>query len=145
VSRSGAALAAARLRRFTRRDANRLSQHAALPVIAGATVLKGLRLHGRGLEPGIGVVLVSGAGASFASALVSMWLMAQVKRDRSLMPYAAYRAVLAAVILRRWCKPRGDEKDSPGRERKLHQHMRMRSIRKTRGNHRRVAQNTGDT
>ena len=41
VSRNGATLAAARLRRFTREDANRLSRHVALPVIAGATLLKG--------------------------------------------------------------------------------------------------------
>jgi undecaprenyl-diphosphatase len=37
VSRNGATLAAGRFRRFTRADANRLSRHAALPVIAGAT------------------------------------------------------------------------------------------------------------
>ena len=43
VSRNGATLAAARLRGFTREDANRLSRHVALPVIAGATLLKAFR------------------------------------------------------------------------------------------------------
>jgi undecaprenyl-diphosphatase len=47
VSRNGATLAAARMRRFSRVDANRLSRHAALPVIAGATLLKGVRLYRR--------------------------------------------------------------------------------------------------
>jgi undecaprenyl-diphosphatase len=100
VSRNGATLAAARLRGFTREDANRLSRHAALPVIAGATLLKGTRLRRRGLEPGTGAVFAVGAAASFASTLVSTWLIRQVERDRSLLPYAAYRVVLASAIIR---------------------------------------------
>ena len=44
VSRNGATLAAARLRGFDRADANALSRHVALPVIVGATALKGARL-----------------------------------------------------------------------------------------------------
>ena len=51
VSRNGATLAAARRRRFTREDANKLSRHVALPVIAGATLLKTVRLARRGLPP----------------------------------------------------------------------------------------------
>jgi undecaprenyl-diphosphatase len=100
VSRNGATLAAARLRGFTREDANRLSRHAALPVIAGATVLKGARLRRRGLEPGYRATFAAGAAASFASTLVSTWLIRQVERDRSLLPYAAYRVALASVMIR---------------------------------------------
>lgn len=101
VSRNGATLAAARLRRFTREDANRLSRHVALPVIAGATALKGVRLRRRGLPPGSALAFAVGASASFASTLCSTWLIRQVERDRSLLPYAAYRTALAAVTLRR--------------------------------------------
>jgi undecaprenyl-diphosphatase len=101
VSRNGATLAAARLRRFTREDANRLSRHVALPVIAGATALKGVRLASRGLPPGTGGAIAVGAAASFASTLGSTWLIRQVERDRSLAPYAAYRAALATAVLRR--------------------------------------------
>jgi undecaprenyl-diphosphatase len=101
VSRNGATLAAARLRGFTRTDANRLSRHAALPVIAGATLLKGARLARRGLEPGTGTTFAAGATASFASTLASTWLIRQVERDRSLLPYAAYRMALAAAIILR--------------------------------------------
>ncbi len=61
VSRNGATLAAARWRRFTRVDANRLSRHAALPIIAGATLLKGMRLRARGLPPGAAVPFAAGA------------------------------------------------------------------------------------
>jgi undecaprenyl-diphosphatase len=98
VSRNGATLAAARWRRFTRVDANRLSRHAALPVIAGATVLKGVRLYRRGLRPGAALPLAVGAGAAFASTLASRWLIGQVERNRSLAPYAAYRLGLAGLV-----------------------------------------------
>jgi undecaprenyl-diphosphatase len=101
VSRNGATLAAARRRRFTREDANKLSRHVALPVIAGATLLKGVRLARRGLPPRSALPIAVGAGASFASTLGSTWLIRQVERDRSLLPYALYRIGLAAVILGR--------------------------------------------
>jgi undecaprenyl-diphosphatase len=101
VSRNGATLAAARARRFTREDANRLSRHVALPIIAGATLLKVVRLSQRGLPAGTAGVLALGAACSFASTLCSTWVIRQVERDRSLLPYAIYRAALAGVIVRR--------------------------------------------
>jgi undecaprenyl-diphosphatase len=104
VSRNGATLAAARLRHFTREDANRLSRHVALPVIAGAAVLRAARFRRRGLPSGAGPAFLAGVGGSFASTLGSTWLIRQVERDRSLLPYAAYRAVLAATALRRLAK-----------------------------------------
>ena len=113
VSRNGATLAAARLRRFTREDANRLSRHAALPVIAAATLLKGIRLRSDGLPPGARRTFAAGAAASFASTLGSTWLIRQVERDRSLVPYAAYRAALATAVLLRLAQRRGDPKDRP--------------------------------
>ena len=101
VSRNGATLAAARLRRFTRADANRLSRHVALPVIAGATLLKTIRLGRRGLPPGTAIPFAAGAAASFGSTLGSTWLIRQVERDRSLLPYAVYRIALALVVIGR--------------------------------------------
>jgi len=101
VSRNGATLAAARFRRFTREDANRLSRHVALPVIAGATLLKGVRLRRRGVPSGMAIPFAAGAAASFVSTLGSTWLIHQVERDRSLLPYALYRAGLALVVMRR--------------------------------------------
>jgi undecaprenyl-diphosphatase len=101
VSRNGATLAAARMRHFTREDANRLSRHVALPVIAGATLLKGVRLAQRGVPRGTRTAFALGAAASFGSTLGSTWLIRQVERDRSLLPYAAYRIALAATVLRR--------------------------------------------
>ena len=106
VSRNGATLAAARLREFTREEANRLSRHVALPVIAGATLLKTERLRRRGIPRAIRTPLAAGAAASFASTLGSTWLIRQVERDRSLLPYAAYRIALGGLVLRRLIRPR---------------------------------------
>lgn len=99
VSRNGATLAAARLRGFDRVDANALSRHCALPIIVGAVLLKGSRLAGR--RTGFESRLAAGAAAAFASTLGSRWLIRQVERDRSLLPYALYRAALATAVIRR--------------------------------------------
>jgi undecaprenyl-diphosphatase len=101
VSRNGATLTAARLRRFARVDAERLSRHVALPVIGGATFLKCLRLWQRGLPEGSGGTFAVGVVSSFASTLASMPLIELVERDRPLWPFAAYRIALGSVALRR--------------------------------------------
>jgi undecaprenyl-diphosphatase len=99
VSRNGATLAAARWRRFTREQANMLSRTVALPVIVGATALKGVRLRRRGVAAGLRRAIAAGTAASFVSTLASQQLIRLVERDRALWPYAAYRAALAAVVV----------------------------------------------
>jgi undecaprenyl-diphosphatase len=99
VSRNGATLAAARWRGFTREHANLLSRTVALPIIVGATILKGARLAGRPMDPPLRRAMGVGVAASFASTLASQGLIRQVERDRALWPYAAYRVALAAVVL----------------------------------------------
>jgi undecaprenyl-diphosphatase len=106
VSRNGATLAAARRRRFTRVDANVLSRHAALPIIAGATLLKGLRLRARGLPAGSALPFAAGASAAFVSTLGSTRLIRALERDSSLLPYALYRMALAGLIVRRLVRDR---------------------------------------
>jgi undecaprenyl-diphosphatase len=99
VSRNGVTLAAARWRRFSRDQANLLSRTIALPIIVGATALKGGRLARRGTAPELRRSMAVGVAASFASTLASQRLIRLVERDRALWPYAAYRAALAAVVL----------------------------------------------
>jgi undecaprenyl-diphosphatase len=101
VSRNGATLTAARARGFRRADANALSRHVALPVIVGATLLKGVRLARRGLPAGVAGAFAAGIAAAFASTLASVRIIRAVERDRSLAPYAAYRLALAAVVVGR--------------------------------------------
>jgi undecaprenyl-diphosphatase len=99
VSRNGITLAAARWRRFSRDQANLLSRTIALPIIVGATALKGARLGKRGASPELRRSMALGVGASFASTLASQRLIYLVERDRALWPYAAYRVGLAAIVL----------------------------------------------
>jgi undecaprenyl-diphosphatase len=99
ISRNGVTLAAARWRHFSRDQANLLSRTIALPIIVGATVLKGQRLRRRGASPSLRRSMAIGVVASFASTLASQRLIHLVERDRALWPYAAYRATLAAAVL----------------------------------------------
>jgi undecaprenyl-diphosphatase len=101
VSRNGATLTAARLLRFERPAASVLSRHAALPVIAGATALKGLRLARRGLPRDLRAPFAAGAAAAFVSTLVSSPLVARMDRARSYAPFGAYRVALGIVALSR--------------------------------------------
>jgi undecaprenyl-diphosphatase len=101
VSRNGVTLAAARWRRFSRDQANLLSRTIALPIIVGATSLKGARLARRGASPELRRSLAVGVGASFASTLASQRLLGLVDGKRALWPYAVYRAALASAVLRK--------------------------------------------
>jgi undecaprenyl-diphosphatase len=105
VSRSGATLAAARARGFTRRDADRLSWRAGLPVIAGAVLLKGTR-HIQGKEheaaaPGLRPRLVIGCASAFLSTLASARVLSAERRAALLPAWAAYRGALALLAIRR--------------------------------------------
>jgi undecaprenyl-diphosphatase len=99
VSRNAATVAAARRRRYRRADANRLSRLVALPVIVGATALKGARLKRRGLNRRTGATIAAGAAAAFVSTLASQRLMSLTDRDRSPWPFAAYRLALAGAVV----------------------------------------------
>ena len=98
VSRNGATLAAARARGFDRGAASRLSWEVALPVLLGATALKGWRVAR--LFDGAERVrpLAIGAGAAFASTLATARAIG-VERRAPLWPWAVWRAGLAAAIL----------------------------------------------
>jgi undecaprenyl-diphosphatase len=100
VSRSGAALTALRGRHFAREDAHTLSWHAGLPVIAGAAALKAVRLARRGAPPRITPTLAAGAVAAFLSTLASAAPIRPAARGRALWPFALYRGVLAALLVR---------------------------------------------
>jgi len=100
VSRNGATLAAARARGFARPDASRLSWEVALPVLAGASGLKAVRVaraHGHEHRPALrplGVAVL----AAFASTLVAARRIG-IERRGPLWPWAAWRAALALAIL----------------------------------------------
>ncbi len=102
VSRNGATLTAARARGFAREDAQTLSWHVGLPVIVGASALKGWRLWRRGLPPGAGPALAAGAGSAFVSTAASVRLLRRSRVSaRALLPYAVYRCTIAAIAVLR--------------------------------------------
>lgn len=113
VSRRGATLTAARLRGFSRADADELSWLAAVPVILGACTLKGARLASeRGLTGEQRAALLAGAGASFASTLLSARLQARLRLGRMpLAPFSVYRVLLALWMLAVWPDEGGMGKD----------------------------------
>jgi undecaprenyl-diphosphatase len=92
VSRNGATLTAARLLGFRRDAASRMSRHAALPVIAGATALK-LRDLPRSRAH------VAGLTAAFASSLAAARLVPRIDRLRTYAPFGLYRIALGTFFL----------------------------------------------
>jgi undecaprenyl-diphosphatase len=96
VSRSGAVRSAARARGFTRTAAAELAAETALPVLAGATALKGARLAAR--RPSAGELAALGAGA--AAAAVSTGVARAVVRrvEPPAVVWAVYRVGLACVM-----------------------------------------------
>jgi undecaprenyl-diphosphatase len=112
VSRNGATLTAARARGFSRRDAQALSWHAALPVILGASALEVRRPVSSGAPEGTSGAPAAGAGAAFLSTLTSAALVRRTSRGRGgrgLLPCCVYRGGLALVVIRRLrCAHNGD-------------------------------------
>jgi undecaprenyl-diphosphatase len=98
ISRTGATIAAARWRRFTRGEANLLSRTVAVPVIIGATGLRVARMRRRGVSSPVRRALAAGAAASFASSLASQGLVSVLDRDQAPWPYATYRIGLACAV-----------------------------------------------
>jgi undecaprenyl-diphosphatase len=96
VSRNGATVTAARLRRFDRPSSMLLSWQAALPVVAGATVLKGARIAQRGMPRGLAAPFAAGTVSAFVTALLAAGLARGVASYR---PIAAYRVALGATAL----------------------------------------------
>ena len=96
VSRNGATLTMARWLGFERGAAGRISREAALPVIAGATVLK-LARRPAGRPAAHHAV---GFAAAFLSGLAAARLVPRIDRLRSYAPFGLYRVALGVIALR---------------------------------------------
>jgi undecaprenyl-diphosphatase len=101
VSRSGATLAAARARGFSRFDSDRLSWKVGLPVIAGATLLKGTQLARERTPRELRFPFAAGAVSAFLSTLASTRVLTPARRAALLPACAAYRSALALLVIRR--------------------------------------------
>jgi undecaprenyl-diphosphatase len=101
VSRSGATIAAARARGFSRRDADRLSWEVGLPVIAGAAALRGAQLAHGGIPREPALPLAAGAVSALFSTLASARALTPEARARLLPACILYRGMLALLVIRR--------------------------------------------
>lgn len=97
LSRTGMTVAAARRRGFTRAAAFELARQAGLPVMAGATLLKGTRLVQRGLPAELRAPFAAGTVAALGATLAA----APLRRVTAIAPIAAERVALAAAALAR--------------------------------------------
>jgi len=114
VSRSGAVRVAARARGFGRAPAAELAGELALPVMVGATALKGLRLVAARPSRTRVAALGAGAIAAVASTLAAAKLERGAAADAPLARWAAYRTVVAVVVL---AAARGDRPVGENRRR----------------------------
>jgi undecaprenyl-diphosphatase len=87
VSRNGSTLAAARLLGFAPEEANPLSREIGVPVTLGAVALRRAPLS-------------PGTAAAFASAWLTLPVLRRLDRGARLWPWAAERAVVAALCWR---------------------------------------------
>ncbi len=102
VSRNGATLTAARARGFGREASHTLSWNVALPVILGASVLKGGRLLSHGAPRRARAGLALGGASAFLSTLASVGALRERGRERrSLLGYSLYRCLLAGLVMAR--------------------------------------------
>jgi undecaprenyl-diphosphatase len=99
ISRNGATLTAARARGFDREGAHALSWSVALPVILGASALKGARLLAHGVPRHARAGLAAGGTSAFLSTLASVRVLRRgAREERSLLPYSLYRCLLAGLV-----------------------------------------------
>ncbi|HET8951474.1 MAG TPA: undecaprenyl-diphosphate phosphatase [Solirubrobacteraceae bacterium] len=96
VSRSGAVRSAARARGFTRAAAAELAAETALPIMAGATLLKGARVAAR--RPAAGELAALGAGALAAAASTALARAVTRRFEPPAAVWAAYRIALAVAV-----------------------------------------------
>jgi undecaprenyl-diphosphatase len=99
VSRQGAAFAAARIRRFTRRDSQALADEAAIPVLAAASAFKVWRLARSGIPVHLRKAFFTGAVAAFASTFAAEPLLSAERRSKTTRFWAVYRILLAAGVV----------------------------------------------
>jgi undecaprenyl-diphosphatase len=100
VSRSGITITAARFMRLDRDSAARLSFLLLIPVVFGASVLKGVKdVLITGLPSGSAGPFIVGMIAAAVVGLVAIWALLGYVRRHTYSVFVVYRLVLAAVVL----------------------------------------------
>ena len=98
VSRSGVTITAARTLGLEREAAARFSFLLALPIIAGAGVLKGVDVAQTGFQ-GYGAQFLAGFIAAAASGFLVIWFLLRYLRTHDFLVFMVYRLVVAAIVI----------------------------------------------
>jgi undecaprenyl-diphosphatase len=100
TSRAGITIAAGMFRHLTREAAARFSFMLATPVIAGATLKKGLEVWGEGVPPGLTVVdFVVGFAVSAVVGFAAIAFLLRYLQVGTLKIFVAYRLALGGIML----------------------------------------------
>jgi len=98
TSRSGITMTAARLLGFSRDAAARASFLMAIPVTAGAVVLKLAKLASDGIPEGLLTPMIVGIVTAAISGWLAVWGTLRLVRTRSFAPFVLYRIELAILV-----------------------------------------------
>ena len=100
VSRSGITITAGRFLRLDRDDAARFAFLLLIPIVFGASLLKGVKdVLIEGLPPGSTGPFVVGMIASAVVGLLAIWALLGYVRRHTYSVFVVYRLILAAVVL----------------------------------------------
>jgi undecaprenyl-diphosphatase len=99
TSRSGITMTAGRYEGFTRDAAARVSFLMAIPVTAGAVLLKFVKLAQDGVPHGLGRPMVIGVVTSAVFGWLAVWGTLRIIRTRSFTPFVLYRLAAGAAVL----------------------------------------------
>jgi undecaprenyl-diphosphatase len=99
TSRSGITITAARFLGLDRDSAARFSFLLVIPIVAGATLFKGISAVHEGLPPGVGGPMVVGTIAAAVSGYAAIVFLLRLVRTTSYRPFVLYRYAAGIVIL----------------------------------------------
>jgi undecaprenyl-diphosphatase len=99
TSRSGITITAARFLGLDRDAAARFSFLLLIPIVAGATLFKGVSAVHEGLPPGVAGPMVVGTLAAALSGYAAIVFLLRLVRTRSYRPFVLYRYAAGVAIL----------------------------------------------
>jgi undecaprenyl-diphosphatase len=99
TSRSGITITAARYLGLDRDAAARFSFLLLIPIVAGATLFKGIGAVDEGLPPGVGGPMVVGVVASAISGYAAIVFLLKLVRTTSYWPFVIYRYAAGIAVL----------------------------------------------
>jgi undecaprenyl-diphosphatase len=99
TSRSGITITAARFLGLDRDAAARFSFLLLIPIVAGATLFKGIGAVHEGLPPGVGGPMVVGTVAAAISGYAAIVFLLRLVRTASYRPFVLYRYAAGIAIL----------------------------------------------